>query len=206
MSCIGDEKELCTESVDSALPSSITSDSSLPSSPVKSVPVVSSSPSHSFSNNISGLPGPETVIEYRWPLGDGEDYILQETLAQYLGITSFRRKFPDVVRRNCEIEERRYLLHMKIINSNEEIFGVTALKADDAHQLMQCHFPELHAKYVAYWKQKRAEEKEKAALLAKTDMVAIKSDRERMNKLMREAILDTARWSAQLNKERRTSR
>ncbi|XP_075248140.1 PHD finger protein 10-like [Convolutriloba macropyga] len=194
-------------STDSALWSSTAS--SATSSPVKSVTSPASSSiklnlTPAPVTNVSGLPGPETVIEYRWPLADGEDYVLQEPLAQYLGITSFRRKFPDLFRRNADIEERHYLLHMKIINANEEIFGVTALKADDAHHIMQTHFPEAHNKYVAFWKQKRADEK--AALLAKNDVTAIKSDREKMQKLMKEALLDTAKWNSQLNEERRAKR
>ena len=191
-------------SIDSALPPSVVSSSEC-LTPTKSAMIVKPT-AMVTANNVSsaGMPGPETVIEYRWPPVDGEDYILQEPLAQYLGVTSFRRKFPDVFRRIADVEERRYLLHLRIITAGDETFGVTALKADDATHLMQQNFPELHAKYVTYWKQRKSEEI--AAKKAKGDVASFKFDQEKMQKLTREAIMDTARWNAVLNAERKTQR
>ena len=52
----------------------------------------------------------EKVVEYVWPLeGCGEHYFIQEQISQYLGIMSFKRKYPDMRRRPLEMQERDYL-------------------------------------------------------------------------------------------------
>lgn len=37
----------------------------------------------------------ENLIEYKWPPDEtGEYYMLQEQVSEYLGVTSFKRKYP----------------------------------------------------------------------------------------------------------------
>lgn len=37
----------------------------------------------------------ENLTEYKWPPDDtGEYYMLQEQVSEYLGVTSFKRKYP----------------------------------------------------------------------------------------------------------------
>ena len=49
----------------------------------------------------------EKVTEYMWPLeGIGEHYFIQEHISQYLGIMSFKRKYPDIRRRPIESQEK----------------------------------------------------------------------------------------------------
>lgn len=52
---------------------------------------------------ILSLPSPpsltyfpaENLTEYKWPPDDtGEYYMLQEQVSEYLGVTSFKRKYP----------------------------------------------------------------------------------------------------------------
>ena len=57
--------------------------------------------------------GPFTVdkiAEYEWPLDrKGETFMVQEQISQYLGVKSFKRKYPDLKRRIVDMEERNYL-------------------------------------------------------------------------------------------------
>lgn len=57
--------------------------------------------------------GPFTVdkiAEYEWPLDrKGETFMIQEQISQYLGVKSFKRKYPDLKRRMVDMEERNYL-------------------------------------------------------------------------------------------------
>jgi len=57
--------------------------------------------------------GPFTVdkiAEYEWPLDrKGETFMIQEQISQYLGVKSFKRKYPDLKRRVVDMEERNYL-------------------------------------------------------------------------------------------------
>uniref|UniRef100_F7C8W1 PHD finger protein 10 n=1 Tax=Xenopus tropicalis TaxID=8364 RepID=F7C8W1_XENTR len=62
----------------------------------------------------------ENVIEYKWPPDEtGEYYMLQEQVSEYLGVTSFKRKYP----------------------------GLTALRSDEVIDLMIKEYPAKHAEY-----------------------------------------------------------
>lgn len=52
----------------------------------------------------------DQVIEYQWPLEKGgESVMIQEQISEYLGVKSFKRKYPDLKRRTVEAEEKTYL-------------------------------------------------------------------------------------------------
>lgn len=52
----------------------------------------------------------DQVIEYQWPLEKGgESLMIQEQISEYLGVKSFKRKYPDLKRRVVEAEEKTYL-------------------------------------------------------------------------------------------------
>ena len=57
------------------------------------------------------------LLEYKWPLEgkDSEYYFLQEQVSEYLDIKSFKRRYPDVNRRNVDHEERDFLVEMGVV-------------------------------------------------------------------------------------------
>ena len=63
----------------------------------------------------------ETLMEYKWPLEgkNSEHYFLQEQVCEYLGIKSFKRKYPDIPRKKCNNEERDFLVEMKVVNETQ---------------------------------------------------------------------------------------
>ncbi|XP_051780239.1 PHD finger protein 10 isoform X2 [Erpetoichthys calabaricus] len=62
----------------------------------------------------------ENLIEYKWPSDDmGDFYMLQEQVSEYLGVTSFKRKYP----------------------------GLTAVRSDEVIDLMIKEYPVKHAEY-----------------------------------------------------------
>merc|ERR1711970_236153 len=54
----------------------------------------------------------ENLFEYKWPLEGrhSEHYFLQEQVTEYLGVKSFKRKYPDCPRRTINMEERDFLI------------------------------------------------------------------------------------------------
>lgn len=47
-----------------------------------------------FCSSLTYFPA-ENLTEYKWPPDDsGEYYMLQEQVSEYLGVTSFKRKYP----------------------------------------------------------------------------------------------------------------
>lgn len=66
--------------------------------------------------------GPFTVdkiAEYEWPLDrKGETFMIQEQISQYLGVKSFKRKYPDLKRRVVDMEERNYLRENGLVSES----------------------------------------------------------------------------------------
>ncbi|XP_073527588.1 PHD finger protein 10 isoform X4 [Phyllobates terribilis] len=109
-----------------------------------------SSPSCENSNHDFGssyFPA-ENLVEYRWPADEtGEYYMLQEQVSEYLGITSFKRKYPDLERRDLSHKEKLYLRELNVITETQCTLGLTALRSDEVIDLMIKEYPTKHAEY-----------------------------------------------------------
>lgn len=68
----------------------------------------------------------EEVAEYQWPANDrlADMYMLQEQIALFLGVKSFKRKYPDLKRRPVEPHEREYLQEKGIVSETMCDLGV----------------------------------------------------------------------------------
>lgn len=62
----------------------------------------------------------DMVAEYLWPPNDGhgETYMVQEQISSYLGVKSFKRKYPNMQRRPVDHDERQYLLERKLVSES----------------------------------------------------------------------------------------
>ncbi|CDQ78056.1 PHD finger protein 10 [Oncorhynchus mykiss] len=90
----------------------------------------------------------ENLTEYRWPSdGSGEYYMLQEQVSEYLGVTSFKRKYPDLERRDLSHKEKLYLREQNVITETQCTLGLTALRSDEVIDLMIKEYPGKHAEY-----------------------------------------------------------
>ena len=63
----------------------------------------------------------DTLCEYKWPLEGkhSEYYFLQEQVSEYLGLKSFKRRYPDVARRKVNHDERDFLVEMKVCSETQ---------------------------------------------------------------------------------------
>ncbi|XP_059842725.1 PHD finger protein 10 isoform X3 [Hypanus sabinus] len=90
----------------------------------------------------------EMLTEYKWPGDDtGEYYMLQEQVSEYLGVTSFKRKYPDLERRDLSHKEKLYLREMNVITETQCTLGLTALRSDEVIDLMIKEYPTKYAEY-----------------------------------------------------------
>ena len=66
----------------------------------------------------------ETLFEYKWPLEgrNSEYYFLQEQVSEYLGVKSFKRRYPDVARRKINHDERDFLIEMRACSETQVSF------------------------------------------------------------------------------------
>jgi len=92
----------------------------------------------------------ENLFEYKWPLEGrhSEHYFLQEQVTEYLGVKSFKRKYPDCPRRTINMEERDFLIEMKIVNETQADLGLTAIPSTNVLDIMCQDFYERYELYL----------------------------------------------------------
>ena len=93
----------------------------------------------------------ETLFEYKWPLEGrhSEHYFLQEQVTEFLGVKSFKRKYPDCPRRTINMEERDFLIEMKIVNETQADLGLTAIPSAYVLDIMCADFYDKYEEYLA---------------------------------------------------------
>jgi len=87
------------------------------------------------------------LIEYEWPASSGKFYFIQEQLAELLSVKSFKRKYPQIRRRQLDVGER---LHLKNEHKIDDLMSahllndITVLFADDVHELLVKEYPDFY--------------------------------------------------------------
>ncbi len=87
---------------------------------------------------------PENVHEYEWPPKSGARYFLQEQVMEYLGVKSFKRKYPGLARRAVGTEERLYIKDNGVVGETQADLGLTALVSAEVIDIMGREYPELY--------------------------------------------------------------
>lgn len=97
------------------------------------------------------------IAEYDWPPPKGccpsrnrDTYMIQEQVAEYLGVKSFKRKYPDLPRRIVEMEERNYLSEKMLVSEKMCDLGLTAVLASDVLDIMHNDFFDKYDEYKKY--------------------------------------------------------
>lgn len=94
------------------------------------------------------------IAEYDWPPPKScgpsrsrDSFMIQEQIAEYLGVKSFKRKYPDLPRRMVEMEERNYLMEKGLVSEKMCDLGLTAVSASDVLDIMHTDFYEKYDEY-----------------------------------------------------------
>jgi hypothetical protein len=136
------------------------------------------------------------LSEYDWPQNEHprnrENYMIQEQIAEYLGVKSFKRKYPDLVRRPVDMEERNYLFENGLASEKMCDLGLTAVYSSEILDIMCNDYPEKYEEYKRYQREKAFRN---ARLRTETAVV----DRSQMQK--DKAITSTSDWNTRFNKE-----
>lgn len=123
--------------------------------------------------------------------------MIQEQIAEYLGIKSFKRKYPDLVRRTVEMEERNYLFESGFASEKMCDLGLTAIYASEVLDIMCNDYPEKYEEYKRY-------QREKAFRFARMRLETAVVDRSQMQK--DKAITSASDFNTRFNKDRRENR
>lgn len=70
-------------------------------------------------------------------------------MCEYLGLKSFKRRYPDLQRRNVEVEERDFLVEMGVVSETQADLGLTALPSSQVLDIMSNDFYEKYDAYMA---------------------------------------------------------
>lgn len=120
--------------------------------------------------------------------------MIQEQIALYLGIKSFKRKYPDLPRRQVDMEERNYLQEKGLVTEKMCDLGITAVWASDVLDIMYTDFYEKYEEYKNYVRQKHLRELEaKAKGMSYNVSGRGMATRDR-------ALHSTSKWNAHFNK------
>ncbi|XP_047471830.1 transcription initiation factor TFIID subunit 3-like isoform X2 [Penaeus chinensis] len=146
----------------------------------------------------------EKVVEYVWPLeGLGEHYFIQEQISQYLGIMSFKRKYPDLRRRPIDMQERDYLKEKGLVSEMACDLGLTAVRSEDVLDVMFNDFPSKFDELQRLLRERKENEMKERG---KVNYSMANIDKSKMQEYGRKAAADAARWNAAFNKEKRDER
>ena len=145
---------------------------------------------------------PENLFEYMWPQENGEFYILQEQICDYLNVKSFKRKYPDLFRRSVDVAEKKFLKEKGVVTEMQCDLGLTALRSEEVLELMSKDYPDHYKEYI-----KVLREKEQQNITEKhKEYVSTNSDKNKMLELVKKAMQSAAEYNAHLNQERREER
>uniref|UniRef100_A0A914YML7 PHD-type domain-containing protein n=1 Tax=Panagrolaimus superbus TaxID=310955 RepID=A0A914YML7_9BILA len=145
---------------------------------------------------------PSQIIEYEWPLKSGQKYFIQEQIAQLLGVTSFKRKFPELSRRSLAADERKYLVEeLKLADSMplHLMNCMTVLESSEVHQLMSSQYAEIYSEY-----QKSIADKIRNNLLEKQRQLdALANDKDKLAELRLAALKNCSNYNKDFNEQRK---
>lgn len=141
------------------------------------------------------------LSEYDWPQNEPprnrETYMIQEQICEYLGVKSFKRKYPDLHRRPVDMEERNFLFENGLASEKMCDLGLTALYASEVLDIMCNDYPEKYEEYKRY-------QRERAFQFARQRFETAVVDRSQMQK--DKAISSASEWNSRFNKDRKENR
>uniref|UniRef100_F6WAN9 PHD finger protein 10 n=1 Tax=Ciona intestinalis TaxID=7719 RepID=F6WAN9_CIOIN len=154
--------------------------------------------------NIFSSISAENIAEYQWPPDtSGDYYMLQEQVSTYLGITSFKRKYPEIERRKVEADEVNHLLTSHVISEVQVTLGLTALKSSDVCDMMMKEYPEKYNEYNAALQEREKEKLQNKYKQYASQAASMQVDKSQMPSFVKKAVRQAADYNARLNRQRK---
>jgi hypothetical protein len=136
----------------------------------------------------------DQLAEYYW--SGGGPYMLQEQVAQFLGIKSFKRKYPNIARRVVDMQERDFIRESGLASEAMCDLGLTAVNSSDILDIMYSDFQDKYEEYCKHQRDRQAKDltnKQKALTLAASQ------EKTKMD-ITQQAVQSAASWNATFNK------
>ena len=147
------------------------------------------------------------IAEYDWPPPKGccpnknrDTFMIQEQIAEFLRIKSFKRKYPELTRRQIDMEERNYLREKFLVTEKMCDLGITAVLAYEVLDIMYSDFYDKYEEYKIYLRQKHMRDIEaKQKILSHNVVDKTLQARDR-------ALQSASKWNTHFNNERKDGR
>ena len=81
----------------------------------------------------------DSLVEWQWPPDEGDWYLLQEQIKEYLQTRNFHRRYPDIHRHPIGAEERNYLIDSGLLK--EPSFSYIAILTDEVLDILKEDYP-----------------------------------------------------------------
>lgn len=137
---------------------------------------------------------PDQLAEYYWN-GNGP-FMLQEQVAHFLGIKSFKRKYPNMKRRMLEMQERDFIRESGLVSEHMCDLGLTAVNSADILDIMYSDFQDKYEEYCKHQRDRQAKE-----LISKQKALTLAASQEKTKTdFLENAKQSAAQWNANFNK------
>ncbi|XP_077998944.1 PHD finger protein 10-like isoform X2 [Glandiceps talaboti] len=146
----------------------------------------------------------ESLYEYQWPSNckDGEMYMLQEQVSEFLVVKSFKRKYPDLERRELDMKERNFLREKGAVTEMQVNLGLTALKTDEVLDLMAKDYPDKYKEYAAV-----LHERERQSIKDKHKEYEVPAvDAGKIKEYIKKAVKQASEYNMLFNRDRKEER
>lgn len=127
--------------------------------------------------------------------------MIQEQIAEYLGVKSFKRKYPDLMRRPVDMEERNYIMERGLASEKMCDLGLTAVYASEILDIVCNDYPEKYEEYKRYQREKHYRDRQKYLQKSSAATAVSIDGPDRSQMLKDKAIQSAARWNVSMNKE-----
>lgn len=128
--------------------------------------------------------------------------MLQEQIAQYLGVKSFKRKYPGLTRRPVEMQERDFIREKNLVSEALCDMGLTAVPSSEILDIMYTDFQD---KYEEYRKSQRDKQSKEISNKQKAISLATSQEKNKID-FKERAIKSAANWNCTFNKARKETR
>ncbi|KRX22103.1 PHD finger protein 10 [Trichinella nelsoni] len=138
-------------------------------------------------------------VEYAWPVGSQNTYMVEKEVIQFLGVTNFKERYPNLHRHNIVAEEYEYLLSNLRCGTKTFDEELMALKTVEVLKLMSGDFPE---KFTEYFQLTRGEEE----VISMENLNAEKGKLDKFAEQRKCLVKKAAVQNMELNQDRMTKR
>ncbi|XP_006823344.2 PHD finger protein 10-like [Saccoglossus kowalevskii] len=129
-------------------------------------------------------------------------YMLQEQVSEFLAVKSFKRKYPDLERRDIDPKERNYLREKGVVSEIQVNLGLTALKTDEVLDLMAKDYPDKYKDYASV-----LHERERQSITNKhKEYEAPAVDAGKIKEYIKKAVKQASEFNMLFNRERKEER